>query len=354
MEIAEAFSVSNPYRSAYQDGIRAIIAARRREMDLIREQTATPLDVAQNREVWRNRLRELLGWPLNCPCEGIPELQICEEKRYGAHARFLRLQIQVLPGLPFYGILFLPDAQGPLPLIIAQHGGGGTPELTADMHGENNYNHMTARLLDRGCAVFAPQLLLWEENSHYPGIPSYSLPNERGKLNAQLRQAGGGIAALEVFALTRALDALSALSILSRDRVGMIGLSYGGFYTQLLAALDTRIRAAATCAFFNSRYAYCWDDFAWKNAGSVMLDAEICALIAPRALCVHVGRNDHVFSVATALNELERLKPFFAEARAEQQLKIIVSDADHRLTQNGEEIDFLLSHLQRTGVSAER
>ena len=53
MEIAEAFSVSNPYRSAYQNGIRAIIAARRREMDLIREQTATPLDVAQNREVWR-------------------------------------------------------------------------------------------------------------------------------------------------------------------------------------------------------------------------------------------------------------------------------------------------------------
>ena len=39
--------------------------------------------------------------------------------------------------IPFYAMLLLPhEGQTPMPLVVAQHGGGGTPELCSDMYGK--------------------------------------------------------------------------------------------------------------------------------------------------------------------------------------------------------------------------
>ena len=123
----------------------------------------------------------------------------------------------------------------------------------------------------------------------------------------------------------------------------MIGISYGGFYTQITAAIDTRIKAAVSNAFFNDRYLYCWHDFSWFGSAFQMLDAEICALIAPRSLCIHVGTDDKVFDYNGAVREFERLKPYFENAS--DNLRFIMSDVNHTLTDSGEEIEFLLNHL---------
>lgn len=44
------------------------------------------------------------------------------------------------------------------------------------------------------------------------------------------------------------------------NKTGMVGLSYVGFYTLYIAALDTRIKAAVSCSFFNDRDRYPWSD----------------------------------------------------------------------------------------------
>ena len=111
----------------------------------------------------------------------------------------------------------------------------------------------------------------------------------------------------------------------------------------MTAALDTRIKAAVTNAFFNERYCYCWHDFSWFESAFQMLDAEICGLIAPRPLCIHVGTNDKVFDYTGAVREFERLKPYFANTP--ENLHFILSDVNHTLTDSGEEIEFLLNHL---------
>lgn len=343
--LQETMQSSNHYREAYRDGMHAVVAARRKELQRLRDKVVSPAAMAADPEYWRDRLVDMLGWPLTEPRTGLPKVTVCEELPYDDGVTMKRLQIEVLPGLPFYGLLFLPESDGPLPLVISQHGGGGSPELTADIHGENNYGHMTARLLKRGCAVFAPQLLLWSENSGVAGVPSYGIPNDRGTMESDLRQVGGSITAMELFALQRSLDWLTTLPEIQPEHIGMIGLSYGGFYTQMLTAVDTRIRVGVSNAFFNDRTAYCWGDFSWKGSAEQLLDAEIGGLVAPRALCVHIGRKDEVFDYKKALPELDRLPPFFEAQDAMDQLKIIVDDAGHRLTDSGEEMDFLFEHL---------
>ena len=336
------------YREAYRSGVESVLAARRAEADRIRARYISPARMAANGEHCRRGLAALLGWPLagmNVRRDA-PEAHVCEEKPYTPGVTMKRLQIETLPGLPFYGILFLPEDGGKHPLVIAQHGGGGTPELAADLYGPNNYRHMIARLTEAGCAVFAPQLLLWQEESS-AGIPGCGSKTNRGALEDGLRQSGGSIAALEVYCIMRSLDRLLTLPQVDADRVGMIGLSYGGMYTQLTAALDTRIRAAVSNAFFNDRYAYCWHDFSWRDSAMRFRDAEICGLIAPRALCVHVGRKDAVFSVDTALPETEKLRLYYEAQGASGQLAVIISDVNHTLTDHGEEMDFLLRHLRK-------
>ncbi len=70
-----------------------------------------------------------------------------------------RIWIEVFSGLQSYGLLFVPHGAGMHPLVISQHGGLGTPELTAGFFGSANYSDMTRRVLRRGAVVFAPQAL---------------------------------------------------------------------------------------------------------------------------------------------------------------------------------------------------
>lgn len=346
MGFLEDRKVSSVYREAYRDGMEHLVETRRREADALRAEYVSPEKMARDPERYRRDLAEILGWPLTEKRSGIPKVTVCDEFPYEPGITLRRLQIEAFPGVPFYGLLLIPDIPGPKPLVIAQHGGSATPEQTADMHRPNKYKDMSARLARAGCVVFAPQLLIWQNlDNEIPGRPGYGIDPCRGKREAELRQLGGGIIPAELYELQRSLDYLLTLPDVDAGRAGMIGASYGGLYTQLLAALDARIRAAVSIAFYNDRYRYCWDDFSWKGMALKMKDPEICGLIAPRPLCIHVGKNDAVFDISSAVPEIEKVLPYYRAYNAEQNLKIIVSEVNHTLTDEGTEIRFLLNNL---------
>jgi hypothetical protein len=75
-----------------------------------------------------------------------------------------------------------------------------------------------------------------------------------------------------------------------------VGLSYGGFYTLYATAVDTRIRSAMSCSWFNTRDAYPWPDWTWQNAAELYDDAEIACLVYPRRLCLEIGTRDELFA----------------------------------------------------------
>ena len=137
------------------------------------------------------------------------------------------------------------------------------------------------------------------------------MPFDRKDLDGALKRVGSSITAIEVYGLMRILDYLQG-----RPRVGalgMVGMSYGGFYTLMLAALDTRIRAALSCAFFNTRDAVAWSDWAWWRAAERFDDAEIAALVYPRHLTLAIAVDDPLFSCRDGVASYERLEQMSAE-----------------------------------------
>lgn len=334
---------ANRYRVDLLNQLKAALEDRRKAADRDRADYFKP-DYSSTEaftasvEQYRNDLISMLGWPLNEYSECLPlpraEVEPVAEDSLGS---ILRLTIGVMQGVTSYGLLFLPTAEPPYPLVISQHGGAGTPELCSGFFGSANYNDMTRQVLKRGFAVFAPQLILWGED--------FGPKVDNAGLDAELKQLGGSLAAYELFRLKRSIDYLHSRSDIIVGQTGMIGLSYGGFYTLYAAAADLRIKAALSSCFFNNRFAYPWPDWAWFDSGRRFLDAEICALICPRPLYIEVGDKDEIFDADGARREYVKVRNSYEMLGQSRNLRFKVFDGVHELDRDDDGIDFLCQSL---------
>ncbi|THF79133.1 dienelactone hydrolase family protein [Cohnella fermenti] len=308
-------------------------ADRRRER-FYRPDLHSPSAFERSNHSYRERFIRMLGWPLATYSDTatVPEADI-EFVGEDELSRIYRLDIRVDSRLSLYGLLFLPLTEGPHPLVIVQHGGGGTPELCAAFYESSNYNDMPRRCLRRGLAVFAPQLHLW--------TPEQGPEKKRKEFDHQLKQLGGSIAALEIYKLRRSLDYMQARSDIDGGRIGICGLSYGGFYALFTAAADTRIRAVYTSCFFNDRFRYDWSDWIWQDSGNLFLDAEVAGLVCPRPLYIEVGSEDELFEADSAAREFRKIERLYAQLRLPYRLQFKVFDGKHEFDPADDGLRFL-------------
>ena len=289
---------SKQYKLAYRDGIERIIKERQERADEYRKDFCE--DIFDNREKYLSVLREQLGWPLTEKRNSeIPKAKtklLSEEDGYSIY----RMTFEVFEGVPLSGILLKRDDKQKRPLVIVQHGYLGTPEIITGFFGGDtaNYSDMAMRVFEHGVNIFAPQLIMWHEE--------YEVPIDRTDIDARLKSVGGSIAALEIYGIQRLLDYFENQSYV--NNLGMIGFSYGGFYTLFTAALDDRIKAALSCSYFNDRNAVTgFPDWRWKDASFCLHDAEVSALVYPRKLVIQTGDKDDTFFASNAQKEYDRL-----------------------------------------------
>ena len=117
--------------------------------------------------------------------------------------------------------------------------------------------------------------------------------------------------AVELYGLTRIFDYFEAQECVSS--LGMVGMSYGGFYTLFMAAVDTRIRSAISCSFFNTRDKIGWCDWVWQRSAELFDDAEIACLVYPRKLCIEIGTKDELFDATYGKQSFARLSELCRE-----------------------------------------
>ncbi len=329
----ERDNAGNAYRTEYYNGINKLVLKMQKEADEKRLNFGK--HIIENIEESRKDFKKMLGWPLTeepKPYKNVKTTFVTEED----DCEIYRVQIEVFEDVWFYGMLFKKKSKKALPVVLAQHGGGGAPEMVAGFFNNGNYGRMVRRLLDKNVHVFAPQLLLWYEERLGP-------KPEREWVDNNLKQLGGSITAFEIYCLSRTLDWLETLDFVVPS-FGMVGLSYGGFYSYMLAAADTRLKAVYTCSQFNNRYRYNWPDWVWFNAANTFFDAEIGALIYPRGLWIEVGDSDQLFDVLFAQKEFERLKEYYKGK--DQNLSFKTFKGDHEFpTHNDDGIDFVVSKL---------
>jgi dienelactone hydrolase len=338
-EIPEAGQL---YRETFLAEVQALIAnqqalAKANRREFFRPDFSSPEAYKDSADLYREAFKEMLGWPVNRePLPGIPAArrQLVAQDEMGC---IERLWIETLPGLHTYGLLFTPPDPAPHPLILSFHGGGGTPELCSSFFDSKNYNDMTRRAQRLGAVIFVPQFLLWNE--------TFGAPPNRLELDARLKQLGGSVAALEIFEVQRSLDYLTNRSDVIGGRVGVIGLSYGGFYSLYCAAADPRIQVCVSSCFFNDRTLYAREDWSWFNAANTFLDAEIAALVCPRPLYIEVGQQDNHFTVDTAVQEAEHVREIYHRLRIGERFGFKAFDGGHELDRSDDALNFMQKWL---------
>ena len=332
-------SLADEYRIRYVEGIDEYIQKMNRECKGIRRNSMPPESLKNKQGYYREKYKDMLGLDLFSGTVSKPV-----EMHYAGDddvCSIYRLNVYITDEIPFYSMLLLPHGvEAPMPLVIAQHGGGGTPELCCDIYGNNNYNHMAQRALRRGAAILAPQLLLWSRDETAT-MRAHNIPYDRGKTDVDMKRFGGSITALEISGIMKTLDYVCGMKEIDEEHIAMIGLSYGGYFTLHTMAADTRIKAGYCAGVFNDRDIYDWQDLCYKGSAVSFQDAEAAALCAPRKLYIQVGKKDTVFDYNSALPEIARVYEYYAVFGEENNFRFSLWEGGHTVSDSDEGYDFI-------------
>ncbi len=289
----EEVSASNPIRSEQARELDAYIL--KSKGDTVRLNHLFTPDYSSPRayEASTRKLRQAFADSIGYPPPGQPPANETPEfKQIGQDAlgTYYRVSIPILSGVHSVGVYIVPKGlKGRAPLVIAMHGGGGSPEV-ALFHGGANYHDMVRGGVKHGYVVFAPTHLF-----NAQGYPD----NVRNQMDERLRLVGTSLTAVEIAKITRSLDVLCKRPEVDAKRIAMVGLSYGGYYALVTPALEPRIKVAVSSCYFGvqeGRYERdelsVPSDFKFKDRFTLLRDPEIVALICPRALQIQAGTHD--------------------------------------------------------------
>jgi len=290
----QAVADSNPLRIEQAREFDAYIRALQKDAGQLRSVFApdyrSPAAFVRSTASYREAFCRSIGYPApGARPDTRPEFRQIGEDGLGT---YFRAAIPVLPGMRAEGLYIVPKGlTGRAPLIIAQHGGAGSPEL-ALFHGGANYHDMIRGAVKRDYVVFAPQLLFSS-----PGLAR----TNRVDTDRRLRLVGTTITAVEVTKIVRSLDAILRRPEVDAARVGMVGLSYGGFYTLVTTAIDPRIKVAVSAGYYGVQEGrYETDelsiprDLEFPARFTQFRDSDLVALICPRPLQIQAGDRDEI------------------------------------------------------------
>ncbi|MBE7041944.1 MAG: hypothetical protein E7399_00410 [Ruminococcaceae bacterium] len=333
MNYREDKALSKEYKQEYLKGLERLIEKRQTEAEQIRYESTK--GIFQNQEKFRQKFKEMLGWPLvDYEDSSLPEVTstlLSEEETHFVY----RMSITFLEEVKMTGLFFKAKA-GKQPLVIVQHGGLGTPELISGVYGNtSNYNEMLQRVIKHGVHAFAPQLLLWHEE--------YQVEFDRMAIDAQLKRVGSSITAIEVYGIKKMLDYFETQEFVSD--FGMVGLSYGGFYTLFTSAIDTRIKSAISCSFFNKRDVVPWSDWTWFRSAEQFDDAEIACLVYPRRLCLQMGNQDELFDYQQTQASFQKLETLCNNVGTDW-VTLMVFEGKHEFCKDDAPIEQLIKDLK--------
>ena len=296
---------------------------------------------------YRDRLGDFFGTPPPGAKDGrvIKFLQVGED----AECTVNRVWIEVIDGVEAYGIYLVPkQRKAKAPLLIAQHGGGGNPEAICDLDTRINYRSFGREAVKRGYLVWAPALAMRSVFSGDEPIPHAS----RELLDQKLKLAGTSIIGLElhkIIASTRAL--MKVRPEIDPERVGMTGLSWGGFFTMYATALAPFIKVAAPSGYFRD-YAQLLHRAQADDARAA--DREVfgslghfqaIALICPRPCLVQIGEQDGALNnLDGARVEAERAAAFYRQLGLADRFQFQVHPGGHEF-EPAAILDFFDRHL---------
>lgn len=152
--------------------------------------------------------------------------------------RIVKLRFEIVPGFYSTALLYEPEhMSGRLPAILNVNGHGPAGKAV---------EHKQKRCINQARRGIVSLSLEWL------GFGELRAPENAHNAISLLDLAGENGVGLFYFAMRRGLDYLYELPEVDRSRIGVTGLSGGGWQTMLLSSLDKRVSAALPVAGFSS------------------------------------------------------------------------------------------------------
>jgi dienelactone hydrolase len=245
------------------------------------------------------------GWPyawVNAP-PNFEDLGLIEsEKGY----RLRKLRYQIIPGFQSTAILYEPqDMTGEIPAILDLS--GHVPEGKA------------VEYTQKRCINYAKRGILTLSMEWF-GYGELSQPENEHGFAAHLDLVGANAIGLFYLAMRRGLDYLYSHPHVDRNRLGVTGLSGGGWQTIVLSALDERVTVSVPVAGYGSLMSNIWHP---GDTAEIEEDATdfrygqdyttLTAMRAPRStLLIYNAEDDCCFRAPFVKEEIyDDIKPFF-------------------------------------------
>jgi dienelactone hydrolase len=281
-----------------------------------------PLVVPHGREDWTLQAQQLRrrvldevvyhGWP-KAWVDSLPRFEDLGYLPAGQGYRLRKLRYEIVPGFQSTALLYEPDPlQGPVPAILNVNG--------------HEAEGKSVEYIQKRCISQARQGIL-ALNLEWINMGELALPENVHWNNAYLDFAGINGLGLFYLGMRRGIDYLWQHPRVDRTRIGITGLSGGGWQTIVLAALDERILAALPNAGYHASLSMGGAEWVGDNEQSAtdfnaFLDyTHLTAMRAPRPTLLIFNESDNCCFRAPRMKPFlyDAVRPFFglygAEAR---------------------------------------
>jgi dienelactone hydrolase len=234
----------------------------------------------------------------------------------GAGYRIRKLRYEIVPGFQSTALLYEPEVmRGKIPAILNVNGHVGPEGKAVEYKQKRCINQARQGILSLSLEWIGEGELSNHGNEHWFG--------------AHLDLAGANAVGLFYLAMRRGLDYLYQLPGVDPARIGMTGLSGGGWQTIVLSALDERIQVAVPVAGFGP---FLPRLERMKDVGDIEQNAtdmfssidytHLAAMRAPRPTLLIYNAEDDCCFRAPIMKPLvfNAIRPFFRMYGREEQL----------------------------------
>jgi dienelactone hydrolase len=256
----------------------------------------------------RRALEEVVfhGWPREW-VDAPPRFEDLGPIPSGPGYRMRKLRYEIVPGFYSTAILYEPEApRGKAPAILNVNGHVGAPGKSVEYKQKRCIHQARQGIFALNLEWLAFGELAAKENQHWFG--------------AHLDLVGANAVGLFYLAMRRGLDYLHQHPDVDPSRIGVTGLSGGGWQTVVLSGLDQRVAVAVPVAGYSAvtarieRPADIGD--IEQNATDLLTVADyshLTALRAPRpTLLIYNAEDDCCFRAPLVKPDIfDRVRPFF-------------------------------------------
>ena len=318
VSLARAQSEPEELNTILKDEILPQAVAEFQVRQYLVDRIAPPPRVPSSPQEWTSeatRLRNHLldevafhGWPKEW-VTAQPKFEEVGVIETGSGYRIRKLRYEIVPGFYSAALLYEPEhLSGKVPAILNVNGHVGPPGKSVEYKQKRCINYAQHGMLALNLEWFYFGELNKRGNEHWFG--------------AHLDLVGVNALGLFILEMRKGLDFLSNYPNVDRNRIGMTGLSGGGWQTITLSALDERVKASNPVAGFSSlrarveakRYGDLGD--VEQSATDTLMGSDFShyvALMAPRPTLLTYNAEDDCCFRAGLVKPLvyDAIQPFF-------------------------------------------